>query len=174
MLRKRLEKDEEGFTLIELMVVVLIIAILIAIAIPTFLGAQSRAKTRQAQSNLRNAFTASKTVFSDTQVWANVTTAQIGTAEPNLVFTAGASTDPKTISVLQSPGGAGNADYIVLGAMDNNKNCWYITDIAVAGVGPTPPAGSPTTGTYYAQVGGAPGTCTSALAPAGGWQTKWS
>ena len=47
--------DDEGFTLIELMVVVLIIAILIAIAIPTFLGARQRAQDRATQADLRNA-----------------------------------------------------------------------------------------------------------------------
>ncbi|MEY2553081.1 MAG: type pilus assembly protein PilA, partial [Ilumatobacteraceae bacterium] len=43
--------SDTGFTLIELMVVVLIIAILLAIAIPTFLGAQNKAKDRSAQSS---------------------------------------------------------------------------------------------------------------------------
>jgi type IV pilus assembly protein PilA len=57
--------DEVGFTLIELMVVVLIIAILIAIAIPTFLGAQNRARDRGAQSDLRNALTAAKVLGTD-------------------------------------------------------------------------------------------------------------
>ncbi len=65
LLRRRSERDEEGFTLIELMVVVLIIAILIAIAIPTFLGAQNRARDRGAQSNLRNALSAAKTIATD-------------------------------------------------------------------------------------------------------------
>jgi type IV pilus assembly protein PilA len=65
MLRRRLDRDEEGFTLIELMIVVLIIAILIAIAIPTFLGAQGRARDRSAQSSLRNSMTAAKTIATD-------------------------------------------------------------------------------------------------------------
>jgi len=64
-LKQRRENDEQGFTLIELMVVVLIIAILLAIAIPTFLGAQNRAKDRAAQSDLRNALTAAKTLATD-------------------------------------------------------------------------------------------------------------
>ena len=59
-------ESEEGFTLIELMVVVLIIAILIAIAIPTFLGARQRANDRAAQSSLRNALTAVAPVFDNT------------------------------------------------------------------------------------------------------------
>jgi len=39
-----LKRDERGFTLIELMVGVLIIGILLAIGLPTFLGALTRAE----------------------------------------------------------------------------------------------------------------------------------
>ena len=52
------------------MVVVLIIAILIAIAIPTFLGARQRAQDRAAQSDLRNGLTAEKTVYTDNQAYS--------------------------------------------------------------------------------------------------------
>lgn len=49
---------DAGFTIIELMVVVLIIAILLAIAIPTFFGARRRAQNRAAQTSLRLGLTA--------------------------------------------------------------------------------------------------------------------
>src|SRR6476469_509804 len=65
--------SEEGFTLIELMVVVLIIAILIAIAIPTFLGARNRAQDRAAQSSLRNALTADNTAYTDNSDYSKST-----------------------------------------------------------------------------------------------------
>ena len=88
-LRKRLEgRTEEGFTLIELMVVVLIIAILLAIAIPSFLGARARAQDRAAQSNLRNALTAEKTYYTDVQVYTDTLTA-MQAIEPSLNWTAG-------------------------------------------------------------------------------------
>src|SRR5712671_3872606 len=76
-LAQRRRDDEEGFTLIELMVVVLIIAILIAIAIPTFLGARQRANDRAAQSSLRNALTAAKTSFTDTGDYSGATPATL-------------------------------------------------------------------------------------------------
>ena len=82
-LRKRFARDdEEGFTLIELMVVVLIIAILLAIAIPTFLGARERANDRAAQSSLRNALTAAKTIYTDSQNYQDATAASLPAIEP--------------------------------------------------------------------------------------------
>ena len=90
MLRKRLNKDEEGFTLIELMVVVLIIAILLAIAIPTFLGARTRAQHRSTESNLRNALTAEKTAYTDAQAYVDSasTTPALSSIEPSLTYQA--------------------------------------------------------------------------------------
>jgi type IV pilus assembly protein PilA len=58
-------KRDEGFTLVELMVVVLVIAILIAIAVPTFLGARQRAQDRAAQQVLRNGLVAVQLVLDD-------------------------------------------------------------------------------------------------------------
>jgi type II secretory pathway pseudopilin PulG len=63
-------------------VVVLIIAILIAIAIPTFLGARSRARDRVAQSNLRNALTAEKTYDVDNQAYTADLTVPAGIEPP--------------------------------------------------------------------------------------------
>src|SRR5438067_11824018 len=89
-------QSEEGFTLIELMVVVLIIAILLAIAIPTFLGARQKAQDRAAQSDLRNALTAEKTFYVDNQTYSDVA-ASVNAIEPHLVF--GATADKSTIAL---------------------------------------------------------------------------
>lgn len=101
-LRRRMAKEEEGFTLIELMVVILIIAILMAIAIPTFLGAQKRAQDRGAQSNLRNALTAAKTIATDNSGTfmnggAAITDVDMETAEPSLTYVDG---DPVVVPAV--------------------------------------------------------------------------
>lgn len=85
----RLNKDDRGFTLIELMVVVLIIAILIAIAIPTFLGLRRRAQDRAAQSDLRNGFTAAKAFFTDSDTYAGFDSVDGEATEPSLKWLDG-------------------------------------------------------------------------------------
>jgi prepilin-type N-terminal cleavage/methylation domain-containing protein len=62
-------RDERGFTLIELMTVILIIAILIVFALPSFLGARIRAFDAAVKSDIRNAFAAEKAYYTDSQTY---------------------------------------------------------------------------------------------------------
>jgi type IV pilus assembly protein PilA len=65
--RLRLRGGEDGFSLVEIMVVIVIIAILLAIAIPTFFGARDKANNRSAQSNIRNGYTAERIYYAEAQ-----------------------------------------------------------------------------------------------------------
>jgi type IV pilus assembly protein PilA len=119
--------DEQGFTLIELMVVVLIIAILIAIAIPTFLGARQRAQDKVAQSSLRNGLTAAKTIYTDSETYLDAlpstTNTSLQDTEPSLTFGTAASGQPKEVSVAVPA-----ANLIVMGAESKSGKCFWITD----------------------------------------------
>ncbi len=130
-LRERRRDGEEGFTLIELMVVVLIIAILLAIAIPTFLGARKRAQDRAAQSSLRNALTAAKTMYTDSSTYAAADESATGliTVEPSLSYVAAAtaSTGPKIVSVKAT------ADTWVGAAKSDAGTCFSIKETVNGG-----------------------------------------
>jgi type IV pilus assembly protein PilA len=62
-------RRQEGFTLVELMVVVAIIGLLSAVAIPNFQKYQARSKTSEAKLQLAAVYTAEQSFYSDYNVY---------------------------------------------------------------------------------------------------------
>ncbi len=67
---KRL-KGQKGFTLIELMIVVAIIGILAAIAIPNFMQYQAKSKQSEAKTNLGGIYTSEVAYFGENNAFSN-------------------------------------------------------------------------------------------------------
>lgn len=65
----KMKTVKAGFTLIELMIVVAIIGLLAALAIPNFLKFQARSKQSEAKTNLKSTYTAEKSYYGDKQTY---------------------------------------------------------------------------------------------------------
>ena len=74
------KRNEKGFTLIELMIVIAIIGILAAIAIPQFSAYRTRSYNSSAQSDVRNIATAQEAYYVDNSSYTNVTDDLTGTS----------------------------------------------------------------------------------------------
>jgi prepilin-type N-terminal cleavage/methylation domain-containing protein len=79
----KLFRRNEGFTLVELMVVVLIIGILVAIAVPIFNAAKANAQNKSCMANQRTIDGAIQTYFADNEDLTAV--ADIGDLTPDYI-----------------------------------------------------------------------------------------
>jgi type IV pilus assembly protein PilA len=159
------EDRQGGFTLIELMVVVMIIAILVGIAIPAFLGARKRAQDTASKSNLRNALGTAQTIFTDNQAYlaTGAMVTALGAEEPSLTFqdnaTASAAAKQISLETSTSAGGTG-LDQIIISSKSGSGKCFFLRHVATAGQ-----AGL--SGSYMVSVDN--GACAADDAPANGW-----
>ncbi len=118
-------RREDGFTLVELMVVVLIIAILIAVAIPTFLGARTRAQDRSTQADLRNALTAGKVYYSDQASDYGFTVADLDDVHANLTFVAGLPAVSGEVGFTAFANADGDPDQAVRFVSQSSSGAWF-------------------------------------------------
>ena len=93
-------RNRKGFTLIELMIVVAIIGILAAIAIPNFLRFQAKSKQSEAKELLSTVYTAEAAYFAEQNVYGSLSNAGFTPSSTpkyytgivnNFTFTAGSS-----------------------------------------------------------------------------------
>jgi prepilin-type N-terminal cleavage/methylation domain-containing protein len=168
------EGAESGFTLIELMVVMLIIAILTAIAIPSFMDSMASADNRGAQADLANVLTGAKAVYTQ-QNGTYPSTATMITEllqdVPDMHYSAVSSSDPFTVAVEQDQDAAGNTG-VILTAKAQDGTCWYVSDsptVAVPSHG-----GTLNQGTWYGSASSGGASCTTNwFGVVSNWSTQW-
>jgi type IV pilus assembly protein PilA len=178
-------QNDEGFTLIELMVVVLIMGILMAIAIPTFLSTRGSANDASAKSNATNALTNEKSYYASNQAFLDAPDTTNGaTLDNSLPWPAAGAKSPLSAKgdvaayafTDAAEGTEGDGPALIVEALSQSGNCFYIQDVesqSTSYVGYAETTGgcvsTPSAMTAAAQTG----PVTGLGATIGGWYQSW-
>jgi prepilin-type N-terminal cleavage/methylation domain-containing protein len=147
---------QEGFTLVEVLFVVLFIGILMGIAIPSYLVHRQGTQDRATQQQLRNALLAAKIEFVDPESYVGIDSAELNALEVNMTFVA--ANQPSTASRVVSVDPV-SAKVWYAAARSDSGMCFAVKDDI-----------DPGQGTTYAKFSN--GTCTAQHAEAVGVFSK--
>lgn len=140
-----MRRSDAGFTLVELMVTIMIVAVLLGLVLPTFLGARRNATHRALQADLRTAFAAASVVLVDQGQYLE-NSAVMDALEPALLWATG-DTPLAEGTIYIHVHGAPNE--VFLSGVSTSGTCFYLRDAAA---GATSYASDPSCGVADGQI----------------------
>jgi type IV pilus assembly protein PilA len=117
--------------LVELMVVVLVVGVLIAIALPAFLGARTRALDGAAKQSASLALRSAKIVYTDHSDYNEASVSALEISEPSLDYVDGLTPSTGSLSVSRD---VPDADTFTAAVWSTSGTCFFIRDRAGIGV----------------------------------------